>query len=54
METLYSIFIVLVIISGLLGVGFISALMLEKYPNSWVSKKLNKGLNAKSQNESDL
>ena len=54
METLYSIFIILVIISVILGSGFILALVLERYPNSWLGKYINKERSAESENESDL
>ena len=54
METLYSIFIILVIISVILGSGFILALVLEHYPNSWLGKLINKDSNVESENESDL
>jgi hypothetical protein len=54
METLYSIFIILVIISLILGLGFILALVLERYPNSWFGKHINKERSAESENESDL
>ena len=54
METLYSIFIILVIISVILGSGFILALVLERYPNSWLGKHINKDSSAESENESDL
>jgi hypothetical protein len=54
METLYSIFIILVIISVILGSGFILALVLERYPNSWLGKHINKERSAESENESDL
>lgn len=54
METLYSIFIILVIISVILGSGFILALVLEQYPNSWLGKHINKDSSAESENESDL
>jgi hypothetical protein len=54
METLYSIFIILVIISVILGSGFILALVLEQYPNSWLGKLINKERSAESENESDL
>lgn len=54
METLYSIFIILVIISVILGSGFILALVLEQYPNSWLGKLINKERSVESENESDL
>lgn len=54
METLYSIFIILVIISVILGSGFILALVLEQYPNSWLGKLINKDSSVESENESDL
>lgn len=54
MEPLYSIFIILVIISLILGSGFILALVLEHYPNSWLGKHINKDSSAESENESDL
>lgn len=54
MEPLYSIFIILVIISVILGSGFILALVLERYPNSWLGKHINKERSAESENESDL